>query len=326
LREGQTLAENLAPAAFSGYVRGAFAEELAQVDADAALALIDPLTDVDEYNRHLTNIAHELAPIDPERAADSLELVRETGTPYVIKPRDGAVIRVCYRMVRIDPDRAVEVARSIESDVLRVRCLGVMADSLLAQDEVTADSRARAARILTGAWEILKAYPDSHDQSEVAWLFPSTMAGLLLPATAELFPAELPSRIWQSIALRRPMVTSGAYIYSGPTCCSELALLLADIDPLQSGRVAAWLPDDQSGKSLFEYSIQSIRTAPELIATIAPDRIEPYLAALDDEAARNRVTIAFIAALSRTGESRRRAIQKDMGLWFPDDEDLGPMD
>ena len=44
-REGHELAKNMAPAAFSGYIRGAFAEELAQIDADAALELIEPLTD-----------------------------------------------------------------------------------------------------------------------------------------------------------------------------------------------------------------------------------------------------------------------------------------
>lgn len=326
LREGQRLAENLAPAAFSGYVRGAFAAELAQIDADAALALIEPLTDVDEFNRHLTNVAHELAAFDPERAAECLELIRETPTAYIVRPRDGAVIRACYRMVRVDPDRAVELARSVENEVMRVRCLGVMADSLLAQDDVTADGRARAAQLVSDAWDILSAYPDTHDQSEVAWLFPSTMAGLLLPATAELLPNELPSRVWQSIALRRPMTDSGPYVYSGATCGSEIALLLSEIDPVQSGRVAAWLPDDRSGKSVFEYFLQSTRTAPELIATVSPDRVERYLAALEDDTSRNRVTLSFIAALSRNGESRQRAILGDMGLWFPDDEDLGPME
>ena len=326
LREGHELARNMAPAAFSGYIRGAFAEELAQVDADAALELIEPLTDADEYNRHLTNIAHELAAIEPERAAEALDLMREMQTNYIVKSRDAAVIRVCYRMVRVDPDRAVGLVDSIEDEVNRIRCLGVMADSLLAQDEVTDDARVLAGELIETAWGILSTHPGFDDQSEVGWLFPSTMAALLLPTTAELFPDQLSSRIWQTIALRRPMASSGSYVNSGPNCCSEIAVLLADIDPVQSRRVAAWLPNNESGKSLFEYFIQFARSAPELIAATAPENIESYLAALDDEAVRNRVTFAFIAALSRSGESRQRAIHGDLGLWFPDDEDLGPQE
>jgi hypothetical protein len=71
LREGFEDAKKLAPAAWSGFARGAFAEEFAQVDADAALEVLEPLTDASEFNRHMTNTAHELAAIDPDRASPS---------------------------------------------------------------------------------------------------------------------------------------------------------------------------------------------------------------------------------------------------------------
>src|SRR5262249_13883298 len=65
LREGQSVAGELPNAAWAGYAKGAFAEELAQIDLKAALELCKDLSDAYEYDRHHGNIAHELARIDP---------------------------------------------------------------------------------------------------------------------------------------------------------------------------------------------------------------------------------------------------------------------
>ena len=65
LREGEALAKQLPRAGFVGYARGAFAEELVQIDVEAALALTKDLADAREFDRHHGNIAHELAGRDP---------------------------------------------------------------------------------------------------------------------------------------------------------------------------------------------------------------------------------------------------------------------
>jgi len=328
LREWQPSAEKLAPAAFSGYVRGAFAEELSQIDPDAALKLIEPLTDVSEFNRHLTNIAHELAAIDPARAAALLDQMRPPDAQQqpIAPYRDFAALRVCYRMVRVDADRAIAVADSLKSDVMRIHCRGLMAESLLKQDGATADSRALADRLLTDAWQMLSEYGRVQDQEEVAYLFPSTMAALLLPLTAELHPERLPYRVWQAIALERPMVKSGAYRYAGQNCACELALLLAGVDPAAAWSVQARTPSAADGESAFAEFVQFSRTAPEMIVTLAPETIDASLKAIQDQEARERLALQFIAALSRSGDSRQRAIRHDASLWFPDDEDLGPQE
>jgi hypothetical protein len=328
LREWQPSAEKLAPAAFSGYVRGAFAEELSQFDADAALKLIEPLTDVSEFNRHLTNIAHELAAIDPARAAALLDQMRPPDPQQqpIASYRDLAAVRVCYRMVRVDADRAIAVADSLESDVMRIHCRGLMAESLLKQDGATADSRALADRLLTEAWQMLSEYGRTQDQAEVAYLFPSTMAALLLPLTAELHPERLPHRVWQAISLMRPMVKSGAYRYAGQNGACELSLLLADVDPGAARRVLAWTPGAAEGETAFAEFVQYSRTAPELIVTLTPETIDASLKAIQNQEARERLALQFLGALSRSGESRQRAIRGNVALWFPDDEDLGPQD
>jgi hypothetical protein len=328
LREGQALAEKLAPAAYSGYARGAFAEELAQIDADAALKLIEPLTDASEFNRHLTNMAHELGAIDPARAAALLDRMRppDPQRQPIASNRDLAALRVCYRMVRVDADRATALADSLEGDVMRIHCRGLMAESLLKQDGATAESRALADRLLAEAWSNLSEFGRTHNQEEIAYLFPSTIAALLLPLSAELHPEQLPYRVWQAIALQRPPVKSGSYRYAGQNCTSELALLLAEVDPAAARRLLAWTPNPTGGETSFAEFVQYSRTAPELIVILAPETIDASLNTVQDQAPRERLALQFVGALSRSGESRQRAIRNEAALWFPDDEDLGPQD
>src|SRR5262249_34233460 len=52
IRDNEKDARELPNAAFAGYIRGVFAEELAQIDLEAALAMIKDLKDLREYDRH----------------------------------------------------------------------------------------------------------------------------------------------------------------------------------------------------------------------------------------------------------------------------------
>ena len=77
LREGEAMAKQLPRAGWVGYARGAFAEELVQIDLEAALALTKELADADEFDRHHGNIAHELAGRDPAQAERVLAMVKD---------------------------------------------------------------------------------------------------------------------------------------------------------------------------------------------------------------------------------------------------------
>jgi len=326
LRETLEDAKNLAPAAWSAYARGAFAEELAQVDADVALELIEPITDVFEFNRHLQNIAHELATIDPDRAIAILDNFRapDANRKPIVDERDGAAVRVCYRMIRIAPTKAIELARTIKHDSMRVYAFSVMIESLLRDD--SGDARAQALRLHDEAWQMLTDTNKDADLSEVAWLYPSTMAAALCKHTAELAPNQLPHRIWQTIALRRPMEKSGAYTLAGKGCCCEMALLLARVDRNQAHRVARWLPSPSDGGSHFATYVSSARPAASLIAELQPQQCEAALDAVTDEASKDRLRLGLVKALTRTGDAQDRAVRQNMILWFPDDEDHGPID
>ena len=96
LREGEALAKQLPKAGWVGYARGAFAEELVQVDLEAALALTKDLADAGQFDRHHGNIAHELAGRDPAQAERVLTMVKDQ------RQRDQYTVRVVYRMAPLD--------------------------------------------------------------------------------------------------------------------------------------------------------------------------------------------------------------------------------
>jgi hypothetical protein len=323
LRESFEDAKKLAPAAWSAYARGAFAEEMAQIDPAAAMELIEPIKDIDEYNRHLQNAAHELAATDPPTAEAWLSRFREDKeSRLIVDPRDGAVVRCCYRMIRVDPDRALKLARSIGSSSMRIYGFTVMAESLLAKEEVTDEDRALARKVHDEAWEIVAKVRAEEDLSKVAWLYPSTMAALLCSVTERVAPEQLSHRIWQTIALRRPMRKSGAYQGAGRDCVCDMAILLCGVDREMAKQLTNWLPSPESGSS-YAVFVQSARNAVMLFAELSRDLSKDVEAALASHPnnQRDRLLMNILGALVRTGEPRDRKIRGNMGLWYPDDED-----
>ena len=113
LREGEALAKQLPKAGWVGYARGAFAEELVQIDLEAALALTKDLADAREFDRHHGNIAHELAGRDPAQSERVLAMVKDRSQ------RDHYTVRVVYRMAPLDLGRARRLAESISDDCLK---------------------------------------------------------------------------------------------------------------------------------------------------------------------------------------------------------------
>lgn len=109
VKETLPLAKELAPSDWSGYARSNFAETLCFFDLDAALAIVKEMKTDYEHDRHIGNIAHELANVRPADAERVLGLCR-TGWDF-----DQYAVRVCYRMATVDLDRARKIAESIGS-------------------------------------------------------------------------------------------------------------------------------------------------------------------------------------------------------------------
>ena len=143
LREGEKLARELPNAAFAGYVRGAFAEELAQIDLDAALALTKDLSDPREFDRHHGNIAHELAGKDPAAAERVLAMVRNRRQR---DSRRSASATGWPRWTCPAPGGSPEV---IQHTLMKPYALGMMAQALAGSEK----TRPVAAELLAAAFD-----------------------------------------------------------------------------------------------------------------------------------------------------------------------------
>lgn len=118
LREIAAAAEkSLGTTGREAYNRGVIAQSLCEQDVEAALALIDPLVDLDAQDRHLANIARHVAKNDPDRALEILASV--TSERY----RERAVCRVVPLLPAEHLDRALELIRGISEHMYRARAL-----------------------------------------------------------------------------------------------------------------------------------------------------------------------------------------------------------
>jgi hypothetical protein len=105
--EAEPVARELAVAGWSGFIRSRFAEVLAVFDQEEALKLIRELTPEREQTGHVGNVAHKLARIQPAEAERALAMLGSAPS------YDYYGVRVCYRMVQVDFERAIRIAESI---------------------------------------------------------------------------------------------------------------------------------------------------------------------------------------------------------------------
>jgi hypothetical protein len=308
LREGQALAVALPKAAFAGYARGNFAEELAQIDLPAALELTRDLSEPREFDRHHGNIAHELAGRDPAEAERVLAMVRDR------RQRDQYAVRVAYRMSPLDLPRARRLATAIEDPSLRGYALGMVALRLI---ETGADRKAKAATVLEEAFGVLEqAAAGKPPERSVYSAAP--VAAVLLPAAERIDPQGLAEWFWRALALRSDWAIRSDI---------PLALLLARYDRAV-------------GRSLLEPLVGpggpvSLRRAPDGLRFVAGAAIEPRWGValaeavpddpdLEPHSRKNRARLDLAQALARRGETRwRYLIHHHLYLWVPDIEDLG---
>lgn len=327
LREAFEDAKKLNPVGWSAFARGGFAEEMCQVDVDAAMQLIDPLKESDSYNRHLQNMAHELAAIDPATAEKMLAMFRTPGQSEpasVFGSRNKAAIRVCYRMIRTDAERAQRLARSITSESMRVYAFRVMAESLLTIDPLSEDSKRLARKLHDEAWGLLTKIRTQEDVKAIELSYQSVIAAGLCNITKSVAPNQLRHRVWQAIALRRPMESEGRGVPVGHANIAETALHLRTADREMAKQLMLWVPSPEQSSAFARFQ-QACRNSAAVIAEFSPDSCEAVLAAVPKTQTEQQA-VNLITALLRFGEQKERSIRSNSAMWYPDDEDMGPLD
>ncbi len=192
LREGEALAKQHPKAGWVGYARGAFAEELVQVDLEAALALTKDLADAREFDRHHGNIAHELGGRDPAQAERVLAMVKNA------LQRDRYTVRVVYRMAPLDLPKARRLALSVSDDCLKGYALGMVALRLA---ETGKDS---ARDLLESAFESLEQSARRSQAKPMGIYNIAPVAAVLVPVAERIDPNLVDEYLWRSLSMRPP--------------------------------------------------------------------------------------------------------------------------
>jgi RNA polymerase sigma factor (sigma-70 family) len=302
LREHQPAARELATLAWSGYARGAFAEELALTDLPAALALIQDLNEKFAYHRHHGNIAHKLAGVKPAEAERILKMLGPSGR----YPE-----RVCYRMAPVDLERARRIADANPYPRQKARAYGVMAQAL------AGTKPARAVELLDQAFALLTEYVASgQDRFDNATNAP-VVAAALLPVAEQIDPGLVPEFFWRTLSLRTPIPRDGDRGEFDAEVDAALALMIARYDRATARR-------------LLEPVIPE---APRLVKTGRGRALISALAAVDPRWAvevleglpgslKEQERTRTASTISLSDAERWRDAFRAVGLWFVDDEDL----
>jgi protocatechuate 3,4-dioxygenase beta subunit len=318
LRAGEAMAKQLPRAGFVGYARGAFAEELAQIDPEAALALTKELADPGELDRHHGNIAHELAGRDPARSERVLAMVKDQ------YQRDQYAVRVVYRMAPPDLDRARRLAGAIGDDALKGYALGMMALRL------AEGGKGPAREVLESAYESLERSSRVSRENPRSLYDITSIAAVLLPVAERVDPGLVDESLWRTLAMRQPKPWD-----TGPndrTAYADvmLAMMLSRYD---RDIARSLLEPLVRGEGPARPYISPRDELPAAVAAIDPKWAVALVEAMPDDAdlriqsPKNSARLAVANVLGRAGEQRFRKLEKSfLYLWVPDTEDIDPID
>lgn len=165
------------------FTRGYWAWTYAPFDYKKSLEVIKDITDSRKRTRYLTNIAHQLADVDPRAAESVLNTMDHS---------DDAALKVVARMATKDAIRSRRIAFDISDPKTRARALARVADC----NPGAKDAKSLVAR----AYNILTAETNAGDRGPRSSL---PIAVSLLPTVERVVPDELNEYFWRTLSLRR---------------------------------------------------------------------------------------------------------------------------
>jgi RNA polymerase sigma factor (sigma-70 family) len=321
LREVEAVARSLPVTGWSAYARGVYAEELAEIDLPAALALIKDLNERGEYDRHHGNIAHRLAGKDPAAAERVLGLVgkqkvttTQGGTPYDNSlARPEWTVRVCYRMAGVDLERARRLADGITNPYYKARAYGVMTQALAKTKPAVATELLR--RAFDGCAAQVETGEDRFNNAFSA----GVIAASLLPVAEAIDPRLVPEFFWRALSFRAPPLQSDDefQLVLGDAGDAALALFLARYDRA----VARQLLDGVRPRSAGLLKSRHSRTFLAALALVDPRVAVAWFEGLPAGAEKERERPDAARTLLLEGDERWREAHRHLGEWYVDDED-----
>ena len=238
-------------------------------------------------------MAHELAAINPPEAERLLGLIEDPFQRSQVTPR------LCYRMVKVDPDRARRLACSCADNLLEAHCFGVMAQALAETDKTT------AAELLDEMYEMLDALTAKGQGSYTGLASAATVGAGFLPVSEQIDPYRVSEDFARVLMLRAPRKLDGYDHWMETFAQGEngLALLLARYDR----QTARLILDRAHGSGVVSLSSGVDRAGMAAMALVDPEaavaRVEAMPTTNDTQRDQARDARFYTAAtLARTPE------------------------
>ena len=314
LREGEAVAKQLPKAGWAGYARGAFAEELVQIDVEAALGLTKDLSDPREFDRHHGNIAHELGGRDPARAEEVLAMVKDRFQ------RDNYAVRVVYRMAPVDLARATRLAESISDGALKGYALGMMALRL------SETGKASAREVLESAYDSLERSTRAGQLNPNSIYTLTSISGVLLGVAERIDSGLVDEYLWRCLSMRKPKPWETGP--AGPAGHADvlLGMMLARYDRgIARSLVGPVAGGGGQGRAYFSSRGELYAAATAIDPKWAVSLVEAMAEDPDVklQGPKNSARLAVANVLGRAGEQRfRKLVSSFLFLWVPDVEDF----
>jgi protocatechuate 3,4-dioxygenase beta subunit len=323
LREGQEIARRLPSTGWPAFARGNLAEELALIDLSAATELLKGTEKEREHESHLGHIAHRLAGKNPAEAERVLRVSKDHW-PYF---RDMYTQRVCYRMVTVDPERALNLARTLMTNYrYKARALGAMA---LALASFKGD-RDQARRLLDEAFGLLEQVAGSKEDQWDGLSMACTAAAGLLPIVEMVDPRMVREYLWRTLAIRPPLRGGDGRDAIALIAGARVAAMVARYDRDLARQILDSLAETEgsklaSGGRDASYVVSSLLRA---AAFIAPLRAAALITRLPDSTTepgpslRNQARLECARVLATPpGEERWRMLERSFLLVWPIDSE-----
>jgi protocatechuate 3,4-dioxygenase beta subunit len=309
-------AQELNRSGFDAYLRGAFAQELAQVDLAAALALVNEITDYSEQTRHLANIAHEIAAAQP---AEAENIFAEYPPPpegsNLINQKDRYVVRACYRMAQADLPRAIRLADTIVCPFTRAHAHGVMAVGVSKTDVPKAGELVRTAFDIIDAGAKRKPEELPLSKGNVG-----TIGGWLV-AHAQRFDPQLAAEArWRLLRVLpdQPWADPGQQRSNDIHAIASAAMFLAEVDPELARSLLERLDGDPQLAALGG----NFNTWLPAWALVDPEAAVKRLDKMLHASSRSRSTGTVAEAIALEGIALERVLHDSAGIWRIDVEDI----
>ncbi|WP_165230107.1 M56 family metallopeptidase [Aquisphaera insulae] len=325
LQEAKEMAHRLPRNLNTSWPRRRLAEELSLVDLPAAMALMKETEDDRDYGASMGHIAHRLAAKNPAEAERIVRTMPDKWPNF----RDTYIQRVCYRMVAVDPDRAINLARTVMTRPNdKARAFGVMAVGLVRAKK----DRQVALQLLEEAYDVLEtASRGDQDQWDGLGMACTSAAGLL-PLVEEVDPTKVREYLWRTLAMRPPFQgkdpREGITLLASSRVAAMVARYDRDLARMLLDRMIRAELSKLTGAAIgnSEFGAESLMTA---AAYIAPYQTASRIGEFPDSpgrwsrSIRGRIREEFITVLATPpGPERwRRLERKFLHVWPIDEEE-----